>query len=214
MNLILPFNQFSIMKFIHFKVFCLIIFFFSINCKGQEIYKALGMNYHRISFKIPYQIEEDYPYTTEKLDTFNISEFAFGPSFRMWYNHEFGGKIDLIAGIEASVGLVPGDGSLLNGFLMDVPAFVGGNYNLNEKYSLFSTVSLSYLGLISFGEIKSVFMNFEAGLQLEMENCSLLFKGRMGRLFYLHDTYAFPFEKDEVIQYNVRLIHLGFAVEF
>lgn len=188
--------------------------FISTMTRAQEYHIALGMNFQHVSYAFTYTKEADYPYYYEQNGMFYDSKFAFGPSARVWYDHELGGRLNIIAGIEGTVGLVPGDGSLLNGFLIEVPVFGGVKYNLNDKYSLFSTLGVSYDGLISYNELKSVFANLEAGVEIEMDAYTLLLKARFGRLFYQHYSYDLPFAREEATGYKGNLFNLGFEIEF
>lgn len=184
--------------------------FFSFTIAAQEVRLALGLNTFRASYLFTYEEENNssnYYYSNN--DTYKDVAYSFGPSARLWYTHEFGGRFDLITGIEGSLGLVPGDGSLLNGFFFDIPIFVGSRYFISDKFSAFSTIGASYDQLISYQEIQTIFTNLEIGLEINTNNNPIILKARFGKLYYQINSFYNYDNSEGTSTYRGSLFQLG-----
>lgn len=193
-----------------------IVLAFYINaCFSQEFNYSVGVNACRVKYDFTY-LKETNSYVNPEMvsDTFNLRKLTVGPSFRTWYSHEFGESLKLITGIEGTVGLIPGNGSLTNGFFIDLPIFVGGEYDINNRISVFSTIGGSYDFLVGYYEIHSVFGNIEFGTSFDLDGDFLIFKLRFGKLLYQPYSDYFPFQEKDVTKYRAGILNVGLSYLF
>lgn len=176
---------------------------------------SFGVNAYRVKYDFMY-LKESSSYVNPEMvsDTFNLRKLTAGLSFRIWYSHDFGESFKLLTGIEGTVGLVPGNGSLTNGFFIDLPIFVGGEYKINDRISVFSTIGGSYDFLVDYNEIHSVFGNMEFGTAFDLGGDFLILKLRFGKLLYQPYSETFPFQQKYASNYKAGILNVGLSYLF
>lgn len=178
----------------------------SINIFSQEFKYSIGLNAYRVKYEFTYLQPSYYYYQAGQVDTFQLTRNALGPSFRLWYSHDFGNEFSLIAGAEGNLGIKR------EGPFIDLPIFIGGDYSLNEKITFFADIGASY-NLMVEDELHSVFGNLELGIRNYTDKGILAFKIKAGTLIY-QDNYGLYFEPENVIRYKASLLSAGISFVF